>query len=145
MAQPLSPWTVRPLSGESIPAIWAASTAVQAGFPSPAQDYFDGRVDLNTHLIKDVNSTFIVRVAGDSMKNAGISDGDEVIVDRALTPRDGDVVVAVLDGELTLKRLFIRSERVLLRAENPHYPDISVAALSELTIWGVVTRCLHHV
>jgi DNA polymerase V len=92
-----------------------------------------------------VNSTFIVRVAGDSMKNAGISDGDEVIVDRALTPRDGDVVVAVLDGELTLKRLFIRSERVLLKAENPHYPDISVDNLSELTIWGVVTRCLHHV
>ena len=72
-------------------------------------------------------------------------DGDEVIVDRALTPRDGDVVVAVLDGELTLKRLFIRSERVLLKAENPRFPDIAVDTLSELTIWGVVTRCLHHV
>ncbi len=145
MALPTPELVVRPLSGESIPAILAASTAVQAGFPSPAQDYFDGRVDLNTHLIKDVNSTFIVRVAGDSMKNAGISDGDEVIVDRALTPRDGDVVVAVLDGELTLKRLFIRSERVLLKAENPRFSDIAVDTLSELTIWGVVTRCLHHV
>ena len=136
---------VRPLLGESIPAILAASTAVPAGWPSPAQDYFDGRVDLNAHLIKDVNSTFIVRVSGDSMKNAGISDGDEVIVDRALTPRDGDVVVAVLDGELTLKRLSISSENVLLKAENPRYPDISIASLSELIIWGVVTRCLHHV
>jgi DNA polymerase V len=136
---------VRPLSGLSLPQIWASSTAVPAGFPSPAQDYFDGRVDLNTHLLKDVNSTFIVRVSGDSMKNAGISHGDEVIVDRALTPAHGDVVVAVLDGELTLKRLWAHDGRIILKAENPKYPDIAVATLSELSIWGVVTRCLHHV
>jgi DNA polymerase V len=136
---------IRPLTGLSIPQIFASSTAVQAGWPSPAQDYFDGRVDLNTHLIKDANSTFIVRVAGDSMRNAGISDGDEVIVDRALTAQHGDVVVAVLDGELTLKRLWHHNGQVILKAENPRYPDIAIASLSELTIWGVVTRCLHHV
>ena len=136
---------IRPLTGLSIPQIFASSTAVQAGWPSPAQDYFDGRVDLNTHLIKDANSTFIVRVAGDSMRNAGISDGDEVIVDRALTAQHGDVVVAVLDGELTLKRLWHHNGHVILKAENPRYPDIAIASLSELTIWGVVTRCLHHV
>ena len=132
-------------AGSSVVRILTAPIAVQAGWPSPAQDYYDGRVDLNAHLIKDVNATFIVRVAGDSMTNAGISDGDEVIVDRSLTPQHGDVVVAVLDGELTLKRLWISGGRALLKAEHPRYPDIAIASLSELTVWGVVTRCLHHV
>ncbi len=136
---------IRPVTDISLPHILASSTAVQAGWPSPAQDYFDGRVDLNTHLIKDVNSTFIVRVAGESMRNAGISDGDEVIVDRSLTPKHGDVVVAVLDGELTLKRLWSHGGKVILKAENPAFPDIAIASLSELSVWGVVTRCLHHV
>ncbi len=125
--------------------ILSSPVGVAAGFPSPAQDYFDGRIDLNAHLIRDITSTFIVRVAGDSMRDAGISDGDEVIVDRSIEPRDGVVVVAVVDGELTLKRLSVLRDRVVLRAENPRYPDIVVATLSELTIWGVVTRCLHRV
>jgi DNA polymerase V len=125
--------------------ILVSPVGVAAGFPSPAQDYFDGRIDLNAHLIRDITSTFIVRVAGDSMRDAGISDGDEVIVDRSIEPRDGVVVVAVVDGELTLKRLSVLRDRVVLRAENPRYPDIVVASLSELTIWGVVTRCLHRV
>jgi DNA polymerase V len=118
---------------------------VAAGYPSPAQDYFDGRIDLNEHLIKDITSTYVVRVSGDSMEGAGISDGDELIVNRALEPKDGSVVIAVLDGELTVKRLRITPAGVLLQAENPNYPDVSVSALSELTIWGVATRCLHHV
>lgn len=79
------------------------------------------------------------------MAGAGISDGDELIVDKSLEPVAGNVVVAVLDGELTIKRLHITKAGVVLRAENPAYPDIHVPALSELTIWGVVTRCLHHV
>ena len=79
--------------------------AVAAGYPSPAQDYFDGRIDLHEHLIKDVTSTFVVRVSGHSMEQAGISVGDELLVDRALEPKDGSVVIAVLDGELTIKRL----------------------------------------
>lgn len=136
---------VRELVALTSAALMSSPVSVAAGFPSPAQDYYDGRVDLNTHLIRDVTSTFIVRVSGDSMRNAGISDGDEIIVDRSLQPKHNDVVVAVLDGELTLKRLFIRSESVVLKAENPVYPDIRVASLSDLTIWGVVTRCLHHV
>lgn len=113
--------------------------------PSPAQDYFEGRIDLNEHLIKDVTSTFIVRVTGQSMEQAGISDGDEPIVNRALEPKDGSVVIAVLDGELTIKRLRITPTAVILQADNPRFPDIVVPALSELTIWGVATRCLHHV
>lgn len=119
--------------------------AVPAGFPSPAQDYFDGRLDLNAHLIHDITSTYLVRVSGDSMQGAGISDGDELVVDRSLAPVDGNVVVAVLDGELTVKRLRLIGGVVRLAAENPDYPDIEIPELAELTIWGVVTRCLHHV
>lgn len=131
---------------ESVTAyILVAPSSVPAGYPSPAQDYYTGRIDLNEHLIHDVTSTFIVRVSGDSMEPAGISDGDELIVDRSLEPRHGSVVVAVLDGELTVKRLWLTGRGVVLHAENPRYPDIHVPALSELTVWGVVTRCLHNV
>jgi DNA polymerase V len=126
-------------------AIFVAPVSVAAGFPSPAQDYYNGPVDLNAHLINDPTSTFIVRISGDSMTGAGIYDGDEVIVDRSLTASHGSVVVAVLDGELTIKRLQVSPAGVVLRAENPVYPDIPVQALSELSVWGVVTRCLHYV
>ena len=129
----------------SLRLVLVSPVAVAAGYPSPAQDYFDGRIDLNEHLIKDVTSTFVVRVTGDSMERAGISDGDELIVNRALEPRDGSVVIAVLDGELTVKRLRITATGVVLQAENPRYPDICIPGLSELTIWGVATTCLHHV
>ncbi|WHP59671.1 translesion error-prone DNA polymerase V autoproteolytic subunit [Arthrobacter sp. KFRI-F3372] len=132
-------------AGASLLSVLIAPVPVAAGFPSPAQDYFDGRIDLNAHLIKDITSTFVVRVTGDSMEQAGISDGDELIVNRALEPRDGSVVIAVLDGELTVKRLRLTATGVVLQAENPKYPDIRVPALSKLTIWGVATRCLHHV
>lgn len=136
---------VAPLHDTHLSSLLYARTSVQAGFPSPAQDYFEGSIDLNAHLVADATSTFIVRVAGDSMAGVGISNGDEVIVDRSLTPRDGNVVIAVIDGELTIKRLIIKQGRVILRAENPAYPDISIASQSDLTVWGVVTRCLHHV
>jgi DNA polymerase V len=132
-------------AGLSLRLVLVSPVAVAAGYPSPAQDYFDGRIDLNAHLIKDITSTFVVRVTGDSMERAGISDGDELIVNRALEPKDGSVVVAVLDGELTVKRLRITPTGIVLQAENPRYPDIRVSGLSELTIWGVATRCLHHV
>ena len=132
-------------AGASLFSVLISPVPVAAGFPSPAQDYFDGRIDLNAHLIKDITSTFVVRVTGDSMERAGISHGDELIVNRALEPKDGSVVIAVLDGELTVKRLRLTATGVVLQAENPKYPDIKVPALSELTIWGVATRCLHHV
>ncbi|MEB4616094.1 LexA family protein [Leucobacter sp. M11] len=125
-------------------AVPVAQEAVQAGFPSPSQDYYDGEIDLNELLIHDRTATFLLRVSGHSMVGAGIHDGDHVILDRSLAPQDGDVVVAVLDGELTLKRLQILSGGVVLRAENPRYPDIRVAELSELRLLGVVTECLRH-
>lgn len=132
-------------AGVSLFSVLISPVPVAAGFPSPAQDYFDGRIDLNEHLIKDITSTYVVRVCGESMEGAGISDGDELIVNRALEPVDGSVVVAVLDGELTIKRLRITPAGVVLQAENPAYPDILVPALSDLVIWGVATRCLHYV
>jgi len=95
-------------------------------------------------LIRDEAATFIVRVSGDSMEGAGIYDGDELIVDRSIEPRDGHVVIAIVDGEMTVKRLRITATGVILQAENATYPDVQVAELSELMIWGVATRCLHH-
>ncbi len=119
--------------------------AVPAGFPSPAQDYYEHGVNLNEHLVLNPESTFILRVSGESMLGAGIWNGDEIIVDRSLSPKHGDIVVAVIDGELTVKRLIIEHQSVRLHAENPNYPDIRLQELSELSIWGVVTRCLHRV
>lgn len=121
-----------------------APGSVAAGFPSPAQDYQTAPINLTEHLIRDLNSTFLVRVAGDSMENAGISHGDELIVDRSLTARDMSVVVAILDGEMTVKRLRLIDGGVVLQAENPSYPSIQVQGLSELDIWGVVIKCIHN-
>lgn len=130
----------------AVPAVHPllAAVTVAAGYPSPAQDYFDGRINLNDHLIKDVTSTYIIRVSGHSMEGAGISDGDELIVNRALEPKDGSIVVAVLDGELTVKRLRITPTGVILQAENPDYPDIRVPELASLEIWGTASVALHH-
>lgn len=119
-----------------------ACDCVPAGFPSPAQDYFDGDIDLNQHLIHNRPATYVVRIAGDSMMGAGIWDGDEVLVDRSLTPKDGDVVIAVADQELTIKRLRVTQAGPELHPENPSYPVIYP---HELDIWGVVTTCLRRV
>lgn len=117
---------------------------VPAGFPSPSQDYSDTQIDLTKMLIRDELATFIVRVSGDSMEDAGIYDGDELIVDRSIEPQDGHVVIAMVDGEMTVKRLRVTTTGVVLQAENAEYPDVTVPELSDLRIWGVATTCLHH-
>lgn len=122
-----------------------ALEAVPAGWPSAAQDYYSGEIDLNEHLIHNKAATYIVRVVGDSMVGVGISNNDELIVDRSIAPEHGHIVIAILDGELTVKRLIMTDRGVTLRAENSRYPDIQISELSELRVWGVVTRCLHHV
>jgi len=134
----------RELTATSVATILSSPVAVQCGFPSPAQDYYDGPIDLTAMLVEDHAATFIVRASGHSMTGAGISDGDELLIDRALRPRDGDIVVAVLDGQLTVKRLQVTPTGVVLRAENTEHPDITVPELSELTIWGVATYAIHH-
>ncbi|WP_052136931.1 LexA family transcriptional regulator [Arthrobacter sp. PAMC 25486] len=119
------------------------------GFASPARDYFDGGIDLNRHLIRDRTSTFVMRVSGDSMAGTGIADGDEIIVDRALAPRDGSVVVVVVEGELLIRRLVKHDGVTSLTTQPAHAPSPAsaevLALTGEVSVWGVVTRCLHHV
>jgi DNA polymerase V len=110
-----------------------------AGFPSPADDHLDRDLDLHELLIQHPAATYFVRLAGDSMQGAGLYDGDLLIVDRSLEPKHTDIVIAVLNGELTVKRLFTQGPLVQLRPANPRYPIITVTPDQELFIWGVVT------
>lgn len=112
---------------------------INAGFPSPAQDYIDKALDMNEHLIKNETATFIVKVASLSMLNAGIDIDDELIVDRSLDAKHGDIVVALIDNDFTVKRLMIDEKGKWLKAENPEYKNIYLQEGQELLIWGVVT------
>ena len=114
-----------------------------AGFPSPADDYIEGNLDLNRHLIKHPTATFFVRVTGDSMIGAGIHSGDLLVVDRSLDAVDGNVIVAALDGELTVKRLFKHSEILRLLPANAAYEPIEILAQQTFEIFGVVTNVIH--
>jgi len=118
---------------------------ISAGFPSPADDSLEAALDLNAYLVKNPAATFLVRVEGDSMTGAGIHHGDIIVVDRSLEARDGKVVVAVLNGELTVKRLGYRNSRPVLFPENPEYPPIPVGDDADFLVWGVVTSVLHKV
>jgi DNA polymerase V len=117
---------------------------VPAGFPSPAADYEEGKLDLNKHLIRNPAATFFVRVTGDSMLKAGIHSGDLLVVDRSIEPRDKNVVIAVVNGELTVKRIRIRKNRRLtLEAENDAYQSQEINEQIEFEVWGVVTNVIH--
>ena len=118
---------------------------IAAGFPSPADDYVEDRLDLNEHLIRHKEASFFLRVQGESMLGAGIHDGDLLLVDRALTPVDGKIIIAVLDGELTVKRLQKKGDVLRLMPENPAFAPIEVGREQELVIWGVVTHVIHDV
>jgi DNA polymerase V len=116
---------------------------ISAGFPSPADDAVDRKLDLNSYLIKHPTATFFLRVSGDSMINAGIFDNDILIVDRSLEAKHGRIVIAALAGELTVKRLYKRGDLIRLLPENPRYQPITISEDEELHIWGVVTNVLH--
>ncbi|MBB2954965.1 DNA polymerase V [Bifidobacterium commune] len=120
-----------------------AMESVHAGFPSVAQDYFAGDFSFDEQIIRNPDTTFIITVAGDSMEGAGIWDGDLLVVDRSLEPQADDVVVAVLDEELTVKRLVMQGSRPILHPENPRYPDFSPQNAQDLVIWGVVVGNFH--
>ncbi len=126
--------------GVSLPLF---SGGVSAGFPSPAEDYTDRKLDLNELLIKNPAATFFVRVEGDSMVGAGIQHDDILVVDRSRQAVSGDIVIAVLDGELTVKRLFRGAHCARLLAENPDYPAIEIGEERDCEIWGVVTSVVH--
>tara|TARA_Y100000816_G_C25697839_1_gene368895 strand:- start:35 stop:490 length:456 start_codon:yes stop_codon:yes gene_type:complete len=118
--------------------------AVECGFPSPARDFTEGTIDLNEELIPRPNSTFIVRARGDSMIGSGIYPGDLLIVDRSLSPRHGSVIIAVLDGELSVKSLKLENDQVTLSSSNPNYSDVIVSEEMDFTIWGVCTNVVHN-
>jgi DNA polymerase V len=119
--------------------------SVSAGFPSPADDYLESKLDLNDYLVRNPSATFFVRVSGDSMIDAGIYDGDMLLVDRSLTPKDGSVVIAVINGELTVKRLIMQRNKVALHAENKKYDPIEITPEMSFEIWGVVSNVIHSV
>ncbi len=114
------------------------SSTVAAGFPSPAEDHVEETLDLNDYMVQRPDSTFMLRVEGESMKNAGILPNDILIVDRSLKATHNKIVIAAIDGELTVKRLFHRGGLVKLLPENPAYPEIELESEAELKIWGVV-------
>ena len=117
--------------------------SVSAGFPSPADDYTEENIDLNEHLISNPFSTFFLRVKGESMINAGIKDKDLIIVDKSLIAKPGDIVIAMIDGEFTIKRLSIKNDELYLKAENHNYPDFSFKNHIDVQIWGVVIYSIH--
>lgn len=116
---------------------------VAAGFPSHADDYSEQALDLNDHLIQHPAATFFVQAGGDSMEGVGIRKGDTLIVDRALEASDGKIVVAVLNGDFTVKRLRIEGEKIFLQAENPNYPILPIEKETDFQVWGVVTYVIH--
>jgi len=115
---------------------------VRAGFPSPADDFAVNRLDMAQILIKHPQATYLLRVAGHSMREAGIDDGDTLVVDRAVKPQHGHIVVAVVDGDFTVKHLHQRAGRVRLKAANPTFPDIEPKDGQTVEVWGVVRSCI---
>ena len=116
---------------------------VPAGFASPAGDHTRKRIDLNDHLIRNGDATFIFKVKGDSMIDIGIYEGDALLIDRSIEPRHGNIVLAVLNNEFTVKRLHKRAGVIKLVPENPRYPTLTVKEGEEFNVWGVVTYNLH--
>lgn len=117
--------------------------AVPAGFPSPAEDYIDKRLDLNEHLIKRPSSTFFIRVSGSSMTGAGIQDGDLLIVDRSVQAEDNKVVIGVVNGDFTVKRIRKKGQKIFLQPENPKFREMEITPGMDFSIWGVVVYVIH--
>ena len=118
--------------------------AVECGFPSPARDFTEGTIDLNEELIPHPNATFIVRARGDSMVGSGIYPGDLLIVDRSIEPQNESIIIAVLDGELSVKILRLKNKQVSLSSSNKNYKDVPVSEEMDFTIWGVCTNVIHN-
>jgi DNA polymerase V len=119
--------------------------SVSAGFPSPADDYLEDRLDLNDYLIRNPSATFFVRVTGDSMIDSGIYSGDVLVVDRSLNPKDGNIIIAAIDGELVVKRMQRIKNKIYLVPENKRYKPIEISAEMNFEVWGVVTTVIHSV
>ena len=118
---------------------WLVGQGISAGFPSPADDFKEIRISLDKELVKNQESTFYARVSGDSMENAGLSDGDLIIIDRSLSPDNNKIAVCFLDGEFTVKRIVKKGKFLYLKPENKNYNEIKINEENELLIWGMVT------
>ena len=138
LVEPPIPFEARTAQGFPL-----ASAAVQAGFPSPAEDHIERTLDLNEHLVRNPAATFFVRVRGDSMTEAGITSGDILVVDRSVSPADQQIVVAMLDGDFTVKRFCHRNGQVRLEAAHAAFPPVILSEGQDLVIWGVVTFIIH--
>ncbi len=129
--------------GSSTQLIPLVEETISAGFPSPAEDYIEIGIDLNKYLIKNPISTFFLRVSGNSMNNAGIYNNDLLIIDRSINPNPGHIVVALLDGEFTLKRLIKKQDNYYLKADKEDYPAINLYEYIDIQIWGVAIYSIH--
>ena len=136
----VSPASTAPRAPVSCPLLLAR---VAAGFPSPADDYMDRPLDIAEHLVRHPEATFFLRAQGQSMTGAGIHDGDLLVVDRAVEPVHNKVAIVAVDGELTVKRLYLRAGRVVLLPENPDYEPLDVTGRDDVHVWGVVTYVVH--
>ena len=129
---------LKPKKGDSL-GQWLIEQGISAGFPSPADDFKEIRISLDKELVKNQESTFYARVSGNSMEDAGLSDGDMIIIDKSLIPQNNKIAVCFLDGEFTIKRVVKRNNNLYLKPENKNYEEILISEDNELMIWGIVT------
>ena len=129
---------LKPKEGNSI-GQWLIEQGISAGFPSPADDFKEIRISLDRELIKNRDATFYARVSGESMENAGLSNGDLIIIDRSLQAENNKIAVCFLDGEFTVKRIIKKGEKLFLKPENNRYKEVEINENNELLIWGIVT------
>ena len=129
---------LKPKKGDSL-GQWLIEQGISAGFPSPADDFKEIRISLDRELIKNKESTFYARVSGNSMENAGLSNGDLIIIDRAINPEENKIAVCFIDGEFTVKRIVKKGNKLFLKPENNNYKEIEVGDENQLIIWGIVT------
>ena len=135
---------LKPKKGNSI-GQWLIEQGISAGFPSPADDFKEIRISLDKELVKNKDSTFYARVSGNSMENAGLEDGDLIVIDRSLNPEKNKIAVCFLDGEFTVKRVVEKSKKIFLKPENSNYKEIEISEENELIIWGIVTYVIKSV
>ena len=121
------------------------SNTVCAGFPSPATDYLEGEIDLNKYLIRNPLATFIVKSQGNCMLQAGIHSGDLLIVDRSIKPKNNSIIIASVDGDLTVKRIKTSNKQFFLSSDSKSYKSVKINNESDIFIWGVVTKVIHNV
>ena len=140
--KPLQFFIPKPSSGEGTIII---NSGIAAGFPSPADDFKQNRISLDSELVKNEEATFYARVSGESMQGAGLDDGDLLVIDRSLEPIDNKIAVCFIDGEFTVKRLKVTKDEVLLIPENSNYQAIQITEENDFVIWGIVTNVIKKV